>query len=70
MEQQRVIQVGTVEAEDTSMDVVHTSGCGDAETEYNGKRATGRGDTDRLLTREKLRRVTHRAEGVRTKMLK
>jgi len=29
----------------------------------NDRKATGRGDTDRLLTRGKLRRVSHRAEG-------
>jgi hypothetical protein len=29
----------------------------------NGRKATGRGDTDRLLTRGKLRRVVRRAEG-------
>jgi hypothetical protein len=29
----------------------------------NNRKATGRGDTDRLLTRGKLRRVVHREEG-------
>ena len=47
------------------MDLARTSGCGDAKTEQNDKKATGRGDTDRLLTRGKLRRVGHREEGGR-----
>lgn len=33
------------------------------EPSSNGRKATGRGDTDRLLTRGKLRRVAHRVEG-------
>jgi len=33
------------------------------EPSGNGRKATGRGDTDRLLTRGKLRRVVHRVEG-------
>jgi len=39
------------------------SGAGMQRPSGNDRKATGRGDTNRLLTRGKLRRVAHRAEG-------
>jgi hypothetical protein len=38
-------------------------GAGTQRPSGNDRKATGRGDTDRLLARGKLRRVSHRAEG-------